>query len=335
MVSNVDATKPTEGQAYTKDVRNNFSIIKTEIEAVQLALTSIDLSGYLPLTGGVMNGKITNQISDLNWGGLYSIGLHLGGAGVLGPGMAFEDIFGTFKTLYLDGGTMWISYGTTTTWDGDIISFETTGVDLYTGLYLKSDPTAPLEAATKQYTDTKVSKAGDVMTGTLTVFGNAGSTGITSSMGSLGRANPIILRAADGTGSGWGGGVSLVGGSCAPTGPNGGSISISGGSGNATGGPPGNVTLNGGFGYHDDGGNIILSPGGVSGATSYGMIKLSNLRNTTQADPTSIWNNNGVLNIGAGAALVTIEHLDELKETIKMLTKRITLLESHLPPPGE
>ena len=50
MVSYIDPTRPTEGKAYTADVRQNFDIAKSEIEYLQ--------SGYLPLSGGVLHGPL-------------------------------------------------------------------------------------------------------------------------------------------------------------------------------------------------------------------------------------------------------------------------------------
>lgn len=35
MTSQIDATKPTEGQAYTNDVRTNFAIARDEISNLQ------------------------------------------------------------------------------------------------------------------------------------------------------------------------------------------------------------------------------------------------------------------------------------------------------------
>jgi hypothetical protein len=66
----------------------------------------------------------------------------------------------------------------TLTWDNGVkwelapspIEFVQKSGDTMTGLlFLSSDPTANLGAATKQYADTKVSKSGDTMTGALVV----------------------------------------------------------------------------------------------------------------------------------------------------------------------
>jgi hypothetical protein len=66
MVSNVDVTKPTQGKAYTADVRNNFAVIKTEIETLQAQLAAIpppvppgETTGdFLPLAGGTLTGTL-------------------------------------------------------------------------------------------------------------------------------------------------------------------------------------------------------------------------------------------------------------------------------------
>ena len=52
MASAIDITKPTEGEAYTVDVRNNFKIISGEITALQNA------GPYMPVSGGTINGNL-------------------------------------------------------------------------------------------------------------------------------------------------------------------------------------------------------------------------------------------------------------------------------------
>ena len=53
MVSAIDITKPTEGEAYTVDVRNNFKIIANEITALQNA------GPFMSLNGGTINGNLS------------------------------------------------------------------------------------------------------------------------------------------------------------------------------------------------------------------------------------------------------------------------------------
>jgi hypothetical protein len=57
MVSNVDPTKPTQGRAYTADVRKNFATIKAEIESLQSSSSS-DSGGHLPISGGTLTGTL-------------------------------------------------------------------------------------------------------------------------------------------------------------------------------------------------------------------------------------------------------------------------------------
>ncbi len=62
MSSQVDDTKPTTGKAYTVDVRNNFTVIKNEIESLQNQLAAIPPPGetgdFLPLAGGTLTGTL-------------------------------------------------------------------------------------------------------------------------------------------------------------------------------------------------------------------------------------------------------------------------------------
>jgi hypothetical protein len=55
MTSNIDPTVPTEGIAYTVDVRTNFATAKAEIEALQ----GFEGAGpFLPIAGGAMQGTL-------------------------------------------------------------------------------------------------------------------------------------------------------------------------------------------------------------------------------------------------------------------------------------
>ena len=199
MVSNVDVTKPTEGQAYTKDVRNNFSIIKTEIESLQDALDEIppvDLSGPLNVTG------------ETNWG-IDLINVTVGGDSAK-SGILFIDNNDVAFGFTLENGQFYIASGTSIGSNKGFLRFNVSGVSI-------------TSAAT--------------------------FSGMTS--------DKIDFRT--------------------------------------------------------------------------GYVCMVSLPTVAQGDSTRIWNHGGVLNIGAGAALVTQEHLDELNSKISTLTKRIVLLESHLP----
>ncbi len=61
MTSNIDVTQPPEGRAYTQGVRDNFVIIKDEIETLQDTIDQLQgtLGGmYLPITGGRITGSL-------------------------------------------------------------------------------------------------------------------------------------------------------------------------------------------------------------------------------------------------------------------------------------
>ena len=98
---------------------------------------AVDLTGYLPLSGGTMTGPLVLS-------GAPSLPLHA-------ATKAYVDANAGGSSLPLAGGTL-------------------TGF-----LTLNADPTNPLHATTKQYTDAgdaaRVAKAGDTMTGLLTLSG--------------------------------------------------------------------------------------------------------------------------------------------------------------------
>jgi hypothetical protein len=50
MTSNVDVTKPTEGMAFTADVRDNFQIISTEITDLQTRVAALESAVVALLT---------------------------------------------------------------------------------------------------------------------------------------------------------------------------------------------------------------------------------------------------------------------------------------------
>jgi hypothetical protein len=89
MSSNIDITKPVEGNATTQSVRDNFSHAKTEIEALQLAVgnnSSSDLvSDLTPQLGGILDANGfdidmgDNVITDAkvaDWDASFSYGDH-------------------------------------------------------------------------------------------------------------------------------------------------------------------------------------------------------------------------------------------------------------------
>jgi predicted nucleic acid-binding Zn-ribbon protein len=62
MTSQIDATKPTEGQAYTNDVRTNFAIARDEISNLQGA-SAIDEANIATLQQQVLTLQ-TNAATD-------------------------------------------------------------------------------------------------------------------------------------------------------------------------------------------------------------------------------------------------------------------------------
>jgi hypothetical protein len=170
---------------------------------------------------------------------------------------------------------------------------------------------------------------------------NGGDIFIKAAMGDgTGIGGDIIVQSGDGT---TGGIVSITSGNgISPISGGGGTINISGGQGRLGGA----ITIKAGMSTTFDGSSIIIEAGrslsirggdlnlkGGSGVTPGhiilnpgdpgGEIRLLQLPIVTQTDPNSIWNNAGVLNIGAGAAIAT-------KEDIETLTKRIADLETKL-----
>jgi hypothetical protein len=147
---------------------------------------------------------------------------------------------------------------------------------------------------------------------------------------------PIRIRTGANTGTGDGGVVEIEGGRSV-TGV-GGRINITGGTSDALGGPlvfsagsgagadgqggfarlvggnstgtkpAGDVTIQGGMAADGAGGDVWVTPGNSTGLSAYGKVRIQFLPDVPQydaLDPSSVsilWNNNGVLNIGAGGA---------------------------------
>jgi hypothetical protein len=59
MASAIDITKPTTGNAYTADVRQNFATASSEISALQAAVAAGVPSGITNSTGTVVPGATT------------------------------------------------------------------------------------------------------------------------------------------------------------------------------------------------------------------------------------------------------------------------------------
>ena len=85
MVSNIDATLPTTGNAYTADMRSNFSAAKAEIEALQGSLGTLGPGPFLPTGGGTITGPV-NFFNDP--GARHRRPVHL--QPLMGVGRAYE-----------------------------------------------------------------------------------------------------------------------------------------------------------------------------------------------------------------------------------------------------
>ena len=364
MVSYIDPTKPTEGKAYTADVRLNFDITKTEIENIQIS--------YLPLSGGIMRGPLElayAPIKDMDAATKKYIDDTT--IGIMG---------GTIKApLFFDAPVIG---GLLATLDAEVGSNRSAKpIELRAG---NSDGNSPLGAyAYLRAGNSPGSGPGGetILWGGSSVSGRGGSTGLRSGYSTSGAGGSAYLTAGnsqtgtggtvsltagqstDGSGgsititagqskNNYGGNVTIKSGSSTnksagmlileaasnnvlATESSAGSVSISGGVQNSpTGYFGGNVTIRSGgsksvhnSGYIELGtnpgdfnsGNISLStfvkgvagfvPGDINISPGHntidgvrGKLRLNNLPVVTQTDATTVWNNNGVLNIGAGGS---------------------------------
>jgi hypothetical protein len=348
MTSNVDVTKPTEGRAYTADVRANFQIIKTEIETLQSHVGSVPgTDQYLLRSGGEMTGNltftnnakiVTKSAIDGSLEGSDDIYIVTGNA----DGKSATSVPGD---IYITGGTNEPTY-----------NFERRKGKLVLDVASITAPTAPsgggygigfsFVASSGDVDSLSTANAGGggfyATAGASYGSGTAGGISLTAgnAMGSTSYAGNVTIKAGSnnppGGGTNKGGSVSISAGDSEMGAGNlslaggysglvGGQVTIQGGlsGGGATGagglvyiaggsiqggpGNAGNIHLMGGTTYQNQypvdgyGGNIILEVGKNSvDATKHGAIKMVGLPTVTQSDTETIWNNNGVLNIGAG-----------------------------------
>ncbi len=296
MTSNVDVTKPTEGRAYTADVRANFQIIKTEIETLQSHMGSVPGDGpFLPLDGGVMTGSLTLvNPAELKSDGVLV--LHSGdvaGAGGFNVPVGVQIIAGN-NIGKGNGGNVTIKSGSSVTGYSGAITLS--GANGITGGGIS------LIGGT--------ASSDNLYSGTITITGGAqggpdslpGFVSITSGSANFAgntkvSSGNVTIRTGDGeVGSGP---ITIQSGYCGPGIP--GVVSIVGGQ--SGGGTGGSVYISGGIvnGGANAGGDVTLTPGyNYADQTKYGLIKLQNIPVVTQTDPDALWNNNGVINIGAG-----------------------------------
>jgi hypothetical protein len=110
MVSNIDPTKPTAGQAFTQDVRNNFATAAAEIGALQEAQSDDAPSdgnsygrsngAWVPVQGLNTDGGMSGPVQIDSADGLSSMTISVG-AGVPGSTTAGNDMIGS---LYANSG---------------------------------------------------------------------------------------------------------------------------------------------------------------------------------------------------------------------------------------
>lgn len=89
MTSNVKPEYPQEGRAYTANVRENFSIIKEELEALEISTNPVTLLG-IPDYITISNQEITRHLIDLD-------------EHVTGQNTAFNKDFGTVEDTVCEG----------------------------------------------------------------------------------------------------------------------------------------------------------------------------------------------------------------------------------------
>ena len=122
---------------------------------------------------------------------------------------------------------------------------------------------------------------------------SGGGGPITITGGSSAIGGSVTLRGGPSSGAFNGGVANLIGGTS--TSAPGGQVNVTGGAANT--GPGGQVNILGGGSTNGQGGNVSISPG--SGLTN-GVVFLNSLPTTAQTG-SILWNNNGVINIGAGS----------------------------------
>lgn len=364
MVSYIDPTRPTEGKAYTADVRLNFDITKTEIENIQIS--------YLPLSGGIMRGPLElayAPIKDMDaatkkyiddttigiMGGTIKAPLFFD-APVIGGLLATLDAEAgsnrsakpiTLRAGNSDGNSPLSAYaylqagsspgngpgGEFILWGGGSIGGRGGNTALRSG-YSTSGPggSAYLQAGGSQTgpggtVGLTAGQSTDGPGGSITITAgqstnnNGGSVTIKSGGSTNKNAGSLNLEGADNNTSSTessAGSVYITGGTQnSPTGYFGGNVSIRSG-GSKSGHNSGYIELGTNTGDFNSGsislttfvkgvagfipGDITLSPGYNSVDDVHGKLKFNNLPTVSQTDVNTVWNNNGVLNIGAGGS---------------------------------
>jgi hypothetical protein len=364
MVSYIDPTRPTEGKAYTADVRLNFDITKTEIENIQIS--------YLPLSGGIMRGPLElayAPIKDMDaatkkyiddttigiMGGTIKAPLFFD-APVIGGLLATLDAeVGsnrsakpiTLRAGNSDGNSPLGAYtylqagnspgngpgGEAILWGGSSVSGRGGATALRSGYSTNGiGGTAYLQAGGSQTgtggaVNLAAGQSTDGFGGAITITAgqsinnNGGNVTIKSGSSTNKSAGMLILEAASNNVSateGSAGSISITGGvQNSPTGYFGGNVIIRSG-GSKSGHNSGYIELGTNTGDFNSGsislttfvkgvagfvpGDISFSPGHNSVDGVRGKLKFNNLPTVSQIDLNTVWNNNGVLNIGAGGS---------------------------------
>jgi len=136
--------------------------------------------GYLPLTGGKLTGRLNvDTIAAVVWPMVFEANGGPIPASTFGTAIGFNAINGgwgaaDFVNLYPSayGSFQFHQLTATAGVVNTLATIYATGVIEVTSALLKRDPTTALEAATKQYADTKLSKSGGVITGPTTIQGD-------------------------------------------------------------------------------------------------------------------------------------------------------------------
>jgi hypothetical protein len=370
MVSYIDPTRPTEGKAYTADVRQNFDIAKSEIEYLQ--------SGYLPLTGGLMQGPLelafypTTDMEAVNKKYMEDHSIGIDGGVISGPvtlksplildGPMFTGIIKTLdaevgsnrsaKPITImagnsDGNSPLGAYaylqaghspgsgpgGEALIWGGSSVSGRGGNTALRSGYSTSGAGGSAYLSAGNSQTGTggavslTAGQSTDGPGGTITITAgqstnnNGGNVTIKSGASTNKSAGSLNLEAASNNVSateGSAGSVSIKGGvQNSPTGYFGGNVIIRSG-GSKSGHNSGYIELGTNTGDFNSGnillttfvkgvagfvpGDINLSPGHNSVDDVHGKLRFNNLPTVSQTDLNTVWNNNGILNIGAGGS---------------------------------
>lgn len=267
MASKIDVTQPTGTRVKSADTRANWQTASDEISALQVEITKL-----MPIAGGQMTGPLI-----------------LATGPMMQPLIASGDVndIAVHKS-YVDDAIAAIGGGE----DGGYLPL--VGGTLTGPLFLMpANPAAPLqpnEAVNKRWLDWALHPPG-VTAGDGSPVAIQGGSSSDALAGTGGR---LSLTGGQGRVGGY---VNLYGGMSIGAGFDGGAINLQ--AGRSLSGRGGNLALFAGDGT--SGGSITLRVGNFN-ADQPGMLSIFGLPTVAQTDPSVVWDNAGVLNIGAGGA---------------------------------